>query len=821
MATSSAFSQSTDMAGEARVYRLLAQAGQILLPAERSEFLDRECNGDTALKARIESILAVEIPDGPTGAGAPSTMPLRSPAQFVDIGMQIGPYTLLKVIGEGGMGRVYLAEQKVPVQRRVALKLINPGSNIGEAIARFESERQALALMDHPGIARVYEAGTAVNLPYFVMELIPGPPITTYCDTNRLPVRERLKLFVQLCAAIQHAHQNGIIHRDIKPSNVLVAGDPPMPKVIDFGIAKAFNRKLTDHTLTAAGEIFGTLMYMSPEQATKGTNNLDTRSDVYSLGVLLYELLCGSTPHGGNREQPAPDVIREIREDDPQTPSTRLLSNMTIAGEIAHKRATDSQSLARQLRGEMDWIVMRALEKDRARRYDSPAALAQDIRNYLEDKPVSACPASRTYLFSKWVRRNKILFGAGCAVAASLILGFTVSFIAYLSEHQALERAKYAESVAAGERKHAVESEKLAQEAASAARTDRDAALKAETLAKAERDAALKAERRANDEASNAKAVNDYLRFDLLSQVSPWAQARGNLGDPNQITFRSVLDRAAKRVGGRFNNHPVIEAQIRQTIGFAYSGLGENAIAIQQLEIAVQKLVQELGDFDERTISAKRDLAWEYHFAEKPNKALDLLLPALKFYEKEKGPGNKITIGLQSLAAMNFLHMNKIEEAREMCQKSIDALNGDIERDYDHAMGTLAEIFERTGERQKGIDLQKTILEWMEKKFGPDNSQSVVTRFRLAQMQIEAGQLADGEKNLATSIEQSKSVFGAGNVRTIDGQFWMTRLLLATKRGEEAKALGLATLETSSKSLGPAHPVTKAIQKFCERWTKQ
>ena len=344
--------------------------------------------------------------------------------------MVIGPYKLLQQIGEGGMGAVWMAEQTQPVQRKVALKLIKSGLGSRQIVARFEAERQALALMDHPNIARVLDAGTTVgDQPFFVMELVNGVPITRYCDEHHLTPRQRLDLFGPVCQAVQHAHQKGIIHRDLKPSNVMVClyDGKPAPKVIDFGIAKATGSRLTEKTLfTELGQVVGTLEYMSPEQAELNQIDVDTRSDVYSLGVLLYELLTGTTPLERKRfkEVPFLEGLRLIREEESIRPSTRLRTSEGQAS-IAANRGLEPKRLSGLVRGELDWIVMKTLEKDRNRRYETASALAADVQRYLDDEPVQACPPSTLYRFRKIARRNKaaLIVAAGVVVFLAVLAG--------------------------------------------------------------------------------------------------------------------------------------------------------------------------------------------------------------------------------------------------------------------------------------------------------------------------------------------------------------------------------------------------------------
>ena len=406
---------------------------------ERRELLDRHCGADEALRAEVERMLeasdrAGSFLDRPAVAVGVSTIvprPSEESAAAVlpdATGSVIGPYKLLQRIGEGGMGTVYMAEQTQPVRRRVALKVIKPGMDSRQVIARFEAERQALAMMDHANIARVLDAGaTESGRPYFVMELVHGMPITAYCDDNHLTPRQRLELFVPVCQAIQHAHQKGIIHRDIKPSNVMITlyDGKPVPKVIDFGVAKATEQKLTERTLfTQYGTLVGTLEYMSPEQAEMSALGVDTRSDIYSLGVLLYELLTGSTPlsHKRVKEAAFAEILRLIREEEPPRPSTRLTDSGEALASISARRHMEPARLTKLVRGELDWIVMKTLEKDRNRRYETASGLAMDVQRYLADEPVQACPPSATYRFRKFARRNRRAVVTAAAVALAAVV---------------------------------------------------------------------------------------------------------------------------------------------------------------------------------------------------------------------------------------------------------------------------------------------------------------------------------------------------------------------------------------------------------------
>jgi eukaryotic-like serine/threonine-protein kinase len=444
---------------ERQIMSILGEAVEHRSPQERAAFLEEACAGDADRRARVEALLRAYDAAGNFLQGEPPPHAPVATVAEVPIterpGTVIGPYKLLQVIGEGGMGTVFMAEQTQPVQRRVALKVIKAGMDSRQVIARFEAERQALALMDHVNIARVFEAGaTEAGLPYFVMELVHGVPITRYCDDNQLTPRERLELLVPVCSAIQHAHQKGIIHRDIKPSNVLVTlyDGKPVAKVIDFGVAKAIEQKLTEKTLfTQYGTMVGTLEYVSPEQAEMSALGVDTRSDVYSLGVLLYELLTGSTPlsHKRVREAAYPEVVRMIKEEEPQKPSTRLSDSGEALASISAQRRMEPAKLTKLVRGELDWIVMKALEKDRDRRYETASGLAMDVRRYLNDETVQACPPSARYRFCKFARRNKAALVTAAAVAVAVLLalaGLARSNSLIGREKQAAEHALQAET---------------------------------------------------------------------------------------------------------------------------------------------------------------------------------------------------------------------------------------------------------------------------------------------------------------------------------------------------------------------------------------
>ncbi|MHC4166236.1 MAG: serine/threonine protein kinase [Planctomycetota bacterium] len=497
------------------------------------------------------------------------TIPLAScGSEAAGIGEQIGRYKLLRVLGEGGFGIVYLAEQQRPMKRQVALKIIKPGMDSAQVIRRFEAERQALALLDHPNVAHVYDAGTTeLGRPYFVMEYVKGIPITEHCDRQKFTIEERLKLFVKVCEAIQHAHQKGIIHRDIKPSNIQVCieGEQSVPKVIDFGVAKTLTQSLTERTLvTEQGQMLGTPEYISPEQAEMTKQDIDTRSDIYSLGVVLYELLTGTLPfepktlRKGSLEQ-----MREvIRESEPRTPSNRISGlDADASTRLAECRQSDADTLRRRLRGDLDWITLKAMEKDRTRRYQTAYALAEDIERHLHSEPVAAGPPGALYRMQKYIRRHQALATGLAAVFLVLIAGIAgiVSF-------------------------------------------------------------AIKADRQAR----TAQAVTDFLGEDLMGSVA-LRQAMSQ-----EVTVRSTLDVASERLEGKFADKPLVEASIRQYLGQTYVELGDYKQAEHHIRRAYVLRSGQLGDKNLLTLDSASQLGRLHLLQGRYKEAEPLLAQALE-----------------------------------------------------------------------------------------------------------------------------------------------------------------------------------------------
>jgi serine/threonine protein kinase len=579
--------------------------------------------------------------DAPPPTDAEPTEDIPAPRHITEgPGTWIGPYKLLQPIGEGGMGVVYMADQGKPVRRRVALKIIKPGMDTGQVIARFEAERQALALMDHQHIAKVLDAGaTDTGRPYFVMELVKGIPITDYCDRNRLAIADRLELFIMVCQAVQHAHQKGIIHRDLKPSNVMVTmiDGAAVPKIIDFGVAKAMGQQLTERTLyTGVAQLIGTPLYMSPEQAEFSGVDVDTRSDIYALGVLLYKLLTGTTPFSAKTFRTAgyDEIRRIIREQQPPRPSTRISTLEATATAISANRQTDPRRLRRLMRGELDWIVMKALDKDRNRRYETANGLAADLRRHLNHEPVEAGPPSARYRLRKFGRRNRVALATATVVATALVAGTVVS------TWEAIR------------------------------------AVKAEGLAQTRLGEAMLARREANRRATEAREVVDFLINDMIGAASP-SRTQGKIPTVDQ-----VLAQADQNIAQRFADRPLIEASIRKALGEAYLELGQYPKAEEHAGRAVELRLAHLGPEHADTIAAQNALGWAvvWHtrmaslasmadLPEKVEEARILSTKVLATARKVLGPEHKETLRSVEVLGWALSLQNKHDEARALAEE--------------------------------------------------------------------------------------------------------------------------------------------------------
>ncbi|MEN6560477.1 MAG: serine/threonine-protein kinase [Acidobacteriota bacterium] len=671
----------------------------------------------------------------------------------------IGPYHLFEKIGEGGMGEVWVAEQLRPIHRRVALKLIKPGMDTKRVIARFETERQALALMDHPAIAKVYDAGeTADGRPYFVMEYVQGIPITAHCDKNRLTTQERLELFKQVCDGVQHAHQKAIIHRDLKPSNILVAirDGAAVPKIIDFGVAKATAQSLTERTLyTELGMIIGTPEYMSPEQAEMSGQNVDTRTDVYSLGAILYELLVGALPFDPKELRRAgfEEIRRRIREVDPPKPSTKLSTMGEASTTQALNRRTDRPALIRALRGDLDWITMKALEKDRTRRYGTPSDLAADIDRYLHHQPVIARPPSTVYKTRKFVRRHR--FGVGVASAAALLLvGFSVT-----------------------------------------------TAFQARRIAR-ERD-------RANQEAEASRRVSDFLTG--LFKVSDPGEARGN-----SVTAREILDKGAARIAADLQGQPLVQGRLMSTMGTVYDSLGLYAPARTLLEQALETRRKALGPDDPDvagTLSQLGTVLWHKgDFA----RAETFMKQALAINEKRFGPGAVETAASLHNLGNVYWRWARYDDARRAIERSLairEKVLGPDHADVADTLNSLGAIFYKEGDLGRAGEIWERALAIREKSLGPDHPYLAQTLNNIAICYTYTGDPRRAVPLLRRVIQIQEKVLGPKHPDLAAGLMNLGDALYRTGRTAEARPC----YERAIEIMEAASPDNPELGRFLDR----
>ncbi|MBN1361994.1 MAG: tetratricopeptide repeat protein [Sedimentisphaerales bacterium] len=693
-------------------------------------------------------------------------------------GARIGRYKLLRLLGEGGMGMVYLAEQEGAIRRRVALKVIKPGMDSARVIARFEAERQALALLDHPNIAQVYDAGTTESgRPYFVMEYAKGLPITEYCDRHRLTVEARLRLFQQVCHAVQHAHQKGIIHRDLKPSNILVVeeNDRAVPKIIDFGVAKALSQPLTERTLyTEESRLLGTPEYMSPEQTDPANEDIDTRSDIYSLGVLLYELLTGILPFDSDalRTGGIEHMRETIRETDPKTPSTRLMKLGAEAKRLADSRRTEVTNLAKRLRQELEWIPLKALRKDRAERYRSASEMADDIDNYLKGAPLTAGPLTPGYRLRKFIHRHKTLAGSVAAVVLVSGVGAIVSTLF-----------------------------------------------------------AIRAERAR----SQAEAVSEYLLQYVLD-----ARNDGKLLDRG---FEGMLDNAVEGLEGRFEDQPLIEAEIRYTLAQKYMEALNPEPAKLLLERAYQIRVQQFGPEDDRALQFAMNLGWAYSHlgqydlaAQMWNEQIEtfrraygdthwritLLLGSISTacgllgdYEKaeacldealQRNPSTGRLFSIQRERGMIYLAQGRYAEAEEALRQALELERPPSVQRFT-CMTTLSAVYRAQGRYEKAQQLCQTALDTMRENLGEDHWATLGAKCKLGRILMACGLLPEAEKLTSEALHSMRLR------RTLPQdlpRFINALAVVRTKQGEYADANDLfaEALESRRHALGDDHPET-------------
>jgi serine/threonine protein kinase len=768
--------------------------------AERAAYLDAACGEDAELRRRVEQLLrAHDQGDSLLQQPAVATVDLPTPSAETG-GTHLGPYKLLQQIGEGGMGTVWLAEQQEPVKRLVALKLIKAGLDSAQVLARFEQERQALALMDHPHIARVLDAGTtASGRPYFVMELVKGVPITRYCDEQQLTPRQRLELMVPVCQAIQHAHHKGIIHRDIKPSNVLVAtyDGKPVVKVIDFGVAKATGQKLTERTLfTGFGGVVGTLEYMSPEQAEFNALDIDTRADIYALGVLLYELLTGTTPLPRQRLKQAAlaEALRLIREEEPPRPSTRLSESREALPTTAARRKTEPGKLAKLMRGDLDWVVMKALEKDRNRRYETANGFALDIQRYLHDEPVLAGPPSATYRLRKFVRRHR-----GPVVAAALVLVALLAGV--IGTTWGLVAAEQARDDEVQQRLRAEDNQHKAEMAATAEAAQRARA------EKAAKDEALAKEQAQKRLAQIEKGIE--ILGSLFHDLDPDAVAEE--GRPLQAVLGERLDAAMKTLDGEAIGDPLAVARLQSILGRSQLGLGYTDKAIVLFTKARQTYAALRGLNDPNTLTSMSNLGLAYLRAGKLDLAVPLCVEALERMKTQLGADHLDTLVSMNNLAMAYRAAGKLDLAVPLFVETLEKRKAQVGADHPDTlaiMNNLAMAYQSAGKLDLAVPLLLGTLEKRKAKLGADHPDTVRSMSSLAAAYREAGKLELAVALYLEALQKRKARLGADHPATLIAMNDLAVAYRAAGKLDLALPLYVEALETQKAKLGADHPDT-------------
>ena len=722
-----------------------------------------------------------------------TVMPRNRPARE-ELGDCIGPYRLVRALGEGGMGAVYVAVQEEPVRRQVALKLIRPGLDSAQIIARFALERQTLALMDHPGIAKVLDAGaTPDGRPFFVMEMVQGVPITQHCDQYRLTVRERLELFVKVCQALQHAHQKAIIHRDIKPGNVLVGmvDGKAIPKVIDFGIAKALHQQLDNSVLTEFGAVVGTPEYMSPEQADFQHLDVDTRSDIYALGVLLYVLLTGTTPlHRERGGKPSLlELLRAVREEEPPPPSVRLRHDPHLA-ETAAAHQTEPTTLVRQVHGDLDWIVMKCLEKDRDRRYETANALALDLERHLRDEPVLAGPPTTGYRLRKFIRRHKVQVVAAALVLLALVGGIIGTTLGLLHAREQWNEAEQARQREQRQRTRAQELEGLAQQRMREA---------------------LQQQTRADEEAAVARAISDFLQTDLLQMTGGAHQAdSGLLANPN-LTLREALNRAAAALGDRFQNQPEVEAALRETIGQSYRGLSESQLAIPHLRRARDLWQERHGPDHRHVLEASVALANAYREAGQFDQAIPLMEELLPRCQRLRGPEDALTLEHLNNLALAYQQVGQLARAVPLFEQAAAGLTrvkGVDDSTTLICQSNLAIAYHDAGQPAKALPLLEQTMARRTAVFGADHPLTLSGMNNLAQWYMDAGQHPKAITLFEETLAKMRARLGPHHRHTLHVLNNLGNAFMVTARPQLARPLLEEAVTLTTAHLGPDHPLT-------------
>jgi serine/threonine protein kinase/tetratricopeptide (TPR) repeat protein len=784
------------MSADPKLVRDLFLAAAELPAAERADYLSSHC-ADPDVRAAVErlqaahdqpaSVLDRPAPGTPTGPYAPIAE---------RVGTLIGPYKLMEQIGEGGFGLVFVAEQQEPVRRKVALKIIKPGMDSAQVIARFEAERQALALMDHPNIAKVLDAGaTESGRPYFVMELVRGIPITAYCDQNQLAPKDRLELFMSVCHAIQHAHQKGIIHRDIKPSNVLVTSHDgkPMAKVIDFGVAKAIHQQLSTHTIyTNFAQMIGTPLYMSPEQAEMSGLDIDTRSDIYSLGVLLYELLTGTTPLEKKRfARAAYDEIRRvIREEEPPKPSMRLSSSDSIAS-IAAQRHTEPAVLSKLVRGDLDWITMKALEKDRTRRYETANALARDIQRHLSDEPVEACPPSASYRLRKFAKKNRTALTTAAALAFLLLAGIAVSTWQAV---RATRAESAANAAAQAERQAKFDAEEQKEKAIQSARREAEARTKAEA------------------KEAEANAVLKFFEDSVFSAGRPKGKY-GGVG--HDVQLRDAIKASLSALGDSFKDQPLVEARLRRTLGVTFFYLGDNALAAEQHERAHALYTRHRGLDHPDTLNNMMDLANCYDDLRRHADALKLYEETVTAQKRVLPPDHPDTLKTMHNLARVYYNLSRHAEALQLLEETLAARKRVFppdDRDTLMTMNNLANSYAAQNRWPEALKLHEETLAARKRVLPPDHPDTLLSMMNVANCYQHFGRHAEALKLHEEALAARKRVLPPDHPDTLMSVVNFAMCCAALNRHAEAISLLDEVLAKADRPEVPLRLIKPAIR---------
>ena len=721
-----------------------------LAPARRSAFLDSACGPDGELRAEVESLIASHEQAGSQflAAAAPEILELTpTDAHQPQISKAIGHYRLVEEIGRGGMGQVWLAEQAAPVKRRVALKLIKAGMYDDETVKRFQLERQSLAMMDHPSIAKVFETGaTPEGQPYFAMEYVPGMPVTDYCDQKHLQIGERLELFIKVCGAVQHAHQKAIIHRDLKPTNILVQeiDGKPLPRIIDFGLAKAITPQTPGETLfTQFGSFVGTPGYMSPEQCDGTGLDVDTRSDVYSLGVVLYVLLTGRLPFQAKagKELPMDEMMRLVREEDPPRPSTKVSSDRETCSAVAEARGSEPKELVSLLRGDLDWITMRALEKDRNRRYGAASELAADLARYLSHEPVMARPASLSYRVSKFVRRNRTAAALGTIAALAIIAGVAGTLLQTYT-----------------------------------ARRQRDVA---------------------------------YHERDRANRISELMARMFKASDPgeeggNTVSAREILDRESQRIDSELANDSELQAQMMHLMGKAYRSLGLFARAQSLFERSIE-IARRTGHLDNpQVLDCMNDLATVLFYDARFADAERLQREALAIEQRTLGLENPVT--LMTMSDLSFTlsqgdngQTGRIAEAVDLARQAFETQRRILGTDSVYtlwSMHNLAEALESGGRFAEAEKVAREALDIEIRAHGRESKSALNAMSTLGDTLLAEGRVAEAETTLQETLDIKRRVYGPQHPETGSTALHLASVLAREGRRDEAFSVLQKGVET-------------------------